>query len=199
MRRLIVGISGASGAIYGVRLLEILKHEPDLETHLVLSKGGRSTIAHETGYTAEEVRALASVVHDNQNLGASISSGSFHTEGMIIAPCSIKTLSGIAHSYNENLLVRAADVVLKEHRKLVLLVRETPLHIGHIRLMGQAAELGAMIVPPVPAFYNLPKTVDDIINQTIGRTLDQFGIDTKNFNRWEGFAPSKKTKKSSLE
>ncbi len=189
--RLIVGISGASGAIYGVRILEVLQHMPYIETHLVISKGGRSTIVHETGYTSDEVKAMASVVHDNRNLGAAISSGSFRTEGMIVAPCSIRTLSGIANSYDENLLIRAADVVLKERRKLVLLVRETPLHLGHLRLMVQATEQGAEILPPVPAFYNLPKTVDDIVNQTVGRTLDQFGIDVKIFERWREGAMSK--------
>jgi 4-hydroxy-3-polyprenylbenzoate decarboxylase len=184
--RLIVGISGASGAIYGVRLLEVLQNAPDVETYLVISKGGRSTIAHETNYTLNEVKALATAVHDNRNLGAAISSGSFRTDGMVVAPCSIKTLSGIANSYDENLLVRAADVVLKERRRLVLVVRETPLHLGHLRLMAQATEQGALILPPVPAFYNLPETLDDVVNQTVGRILDQFEIDAGIFERWRG-------------
>lgn len=183
--RLIIGISGATGAIFGIRALEILQQMPDIETHLVISRASGQTISHETGYTISEVKAMATFVHEDRDLGAAISSGSFQTHGMIVAPCSIKSLSGIANSYDENLLVRAADVTLKEHRKLVLMVRETPLHLGHLRLMVQAAEQGATILPPVPAFYNLPETLDDIINQSVGRALDQFGIDTKLFARWK--------------
>ena len=186
-KRLIVGISGASGAVYGVRALEVLR-ELGVETHLVLSKGARATIALETNYRVDEVKALATEVHSDQNLAASISSGSYRTDGMLVAPCSIKTLSGIANSYADNLLTRAADVVLKEGRKLVLMVRETPLHRGHLRLMSEASENGAVILPPVPAFYHHPITVEDIVDQSVGKALDQFGIDAGLFRRWEGSA-----------
>jgi 4-hydroxy-3-polyprenylbenzoate decarboxylase len=194
--QLVIGISGATGAIYGIRVLEVLQRTPDVETHLVISKASGPTISHETGYTIGEVKALASVVYDDRDLGAAISSGSFQTDGMLIAPCSVKTLSGIANSYDENLMVRAADVVLKERRKLVLMVRETPLHLGHLRLMVQAVEQGAMILSPVPAFYNLPTTLDDIVNQSVGRALDQFGIDAKLFTRWKDSGVSRKVEKS---
>ena len=185
-KRLIVGISGASGAIYGIRVLELLRKVGGVETHLILSEGARATIACETNRTADDVRALADVVHSDRNLGAPLSSGSFQTIGMIVVPCSIRTLSGITHSYDANLMVRAADVCLKERRKLVLVVRETPLHAGHLKLMLAATELGAVIAPPMPAFYNLPQTVDDIVTQTAGRALDQFGFDTGGFTRWGG-------------
>jgi 4-hydroxy-3-polyprenylbenzoate decarboxylase len=194
--QLVIGISGATGAIYGIRVLEVLQRMPDVETRLVISKASGPTISHETGYTIGEVKALASVVYDDRDLGAAISSGSFQTDGMLIAPCSIKTLSGIANSYDETLMVRAADVVLKERRKLVLMVRETPLHLGHLRLMVQAVEQGAMIFSPVPAFYNLPTTLDDIVNQSVGRALDQFGIDAKLFTRWKDSGVSRKVEKS---
>jgi flavin prenyltransferase len=194
--QLVIGISGATGAIYGIRVLEVLQRMPDVETHLVISKASGPTISHETGYTIGEVKALASVVYDDRDLGAAISSGSFQTDGMLIAPCSIKTLSGIANSYDETLMVRAADVVLKERRKLVLMVRETPLHLGHLRLMVQAVEQGAMIFSPVPAFYNLPTTLDDIVDQSVGRALDQFGIDAKLFTRWKDSGVSRKVEKS---
>lgn len=188
MKRLIIAISGASGAIYGVRLLEVLRTLPDVETHLVMSQAARQTLALETAFTLREVQALADVVHDARDIAASISSGSFKTDGMVILPCSIKTLSGIVNSYTDGLLTRAADVVLKERRPLVLCVRETPLHLGHLRLMTQAAELGAIIMPPVPAFYHRPQSVDDIINQTVNRVLDQFDIDLPEdlFTRWSG-------------
>lgn len=184
---MIVGISGASGAIYGIRALEVLR-DLGVETHLVLSKGARATIALETNHRVDEVQALATVVHSEQNLSASISSGSFRTDGMLVAPCSIRTLSGIANSYADNLLTRAADVVLKEGRKLVLMVRETPLHRGHLRLMSEASENGAVILPPVPAFYHHPITVEDVVDQSVGKALDQFGIDAGLFRRWEGRA-----------
>lgn len=176
MKRLIVGISGASGAIYGVRLLQILRDVDSVETHLVMSQAARQTLALETDFSLREVQALADVTHDARDIAASISSGSYPTAGMVILPCSIKTLSGIVHSYTDGLLTRAADVILKERRPLVLCVRETPLHIGHLRLMTQAAEIGAVIMPPVPAFYHLPQTLDDVINQTVNRVLDQFDI-----------------------
>ncbi|TDX16698.1 3-octaprenyl-4-hydroxybenzoate decarboxylase [Buttiauxella sp. BIGb0552] len=188
MKRLIVGISGASGAIYGVRLLQVLQQLPDIETHLILSNAARQTLALETNISLREVQALADVVHDARDIAASLSSGSFKTHGMVILPCSIKTLSGIVHSYTDGLLTRAADVVLKERRPLVLCVRETPLHLGHLRLMTQAAELGAVIMPPMPAFYHRPQSVQDIIDQTVNRVLDQFDIELPQdlFTRWNG-------------
>jgi 4-hydroxy-3-polyprenylbenzoate decarboxylase len=184
-KRLIVGISGATGAIYGVRMLEILAKIDELETHLVLSKAAKMTIQVETPYSVKDVEAMADVVHDVNNVGASISSGSFRTEGMVIAPCSMKSMGGIAHSLGADLLVRAADVVLKERKKLVLMVRETPLHLGHLEAMASLARMGAVIFPPVPAFYHRPKTLDDVINQTVTRVLDQFDIDVKLFQRWD--------------
>ena len=188
MKRLIVGISGASGAIYGVRLLQVLRDVAGVETHLVMSQAARQTLSLETDLSLRDVQALADVVHDARDIAASISSGSFKTAGMVILPCSIKTLSGIVNSYTDTLVTRAADVVLKERRPLVLCVRETPLHLGHLRLMTQAAELGAVIMPPVPAFYHRPQTLDDVINQTVNRVLDQFDIDLPKdlFTRWKG-------------
>ncbi|EOY5093047.1 UbiX family flavin prenyltransferase [Citrobacter amalonaticus] len=188
MKRLIIGISGASGAIYGVRLLQVLRDVPDVETHLIMSQAARQTLSLETDLSLRNVQALASVTHDARDIAASISSGSFQTAGMVILPCSIKTLSGIVHSYTDGLLTRAADVVLKERRPLVLCVRETPLHLGHLRLMTQAAEIGAVIMPPVPAFYHRPQTLDDVINQTVNRVLDQFDIALPQdlFTRWQG-------------
>ncbi|TKV32082.1 UbiX family flavin prenyltransferase [Citrobacter sp. TBCS-11] len=188
MKRLIVGISGASGAIYGVRLLQVLRDVTDVETHLVMSAAARQTLALETDLSVRDVLALANVNHDTRDIAASISSGSFQTAGMVILPCSIKTLSGIVHSYTDGLLTRAADVVLKERRPLVLCVRETPLHLGHLRLMTQAAEIGAVIMPPVPAFYHRPQTLDDVINQTVNRVVDQFDISLPQdlFTRWQG-------------
>ena len=184
MRKLIVGISGATGAIYGVRILEVLASIKDIETHLVLTRAGKMTIEVETPHSVKEVEAMADFVHDINNVGASISSGSFRTEGMVIAPCSMKSMGGIAHSVGGDLLVRAADVVLKERKKLVLLVRETPLHLGHLESMVALTRMGAVIFPPVPAFYHRPKTLDDVINQTVTRVLDQFGIDVGLFERW---------------
>ena len=186
MKRLIVGISGASGVIYGIRLLEMLKDVGDVETHLVMSKFGRLNIEIETGHTPGYVEDLADVVHGYGNQAAAISSGSFRTDGMVIAPCSMNTLSGIAHSAANNLLVRAADVVLKERRPLVLMPREVPLHVGHCKLMYEVAQLGAVIAPPMPAFYNQPATIDDLINHSVGRVMDLFGIDTGAVKRWEG-------------
>lgn len=188
MKRLIVGISGASGAIYGVRLLQVLRDVTDIETHLVMSRAARQTLSLETDFSLRDVQALADVTHDARDIAASISSGSFQTLGMVILPCSIKTLSGIVHSYTDGLLTRAADVVLKERRPLVLCVRETPLHLGHLRLMTQAAEIGAVIMPPVPAFYHRPQSLDDVINQTVNRVLDQFAINLPEdlFARWQG-------------
>lgn len=184
--RLIIGISGSSGVIYGIRLLQVLQQRPDVETHLVMSKIGKMNIPIETDYTINQVEGLADVVHQLPDVAANISSGSFHTDGMIVAPCSMKTLSGIVHSYSDNLLGRAADVVLKEGRRLVLMPRESPLHVGHCKLLYQAAQMGIHIAPPMPAFYNRPATVDDIINHSVGRVLDLFGIDLGNIKRWAG-------------
>jgi flavin prenyltransferase len=184
-RRLVVGISGASGTIYGIRILELLK-KTDIETHLVMSKSAEMTMVYETKFKPKDVRALASVNHPPADIGASISSGSFATMGMIIAPCSIKTMSEIATGVTSTLVSRAADVVLKERRRLVLAVRETPLHGGHLRTMATLSDIGAIVAPIVPAFYNKPKTIDDIINHSVGRLLDLFGIDVKTVKRWEG-------------
>jgi flavin prenyltransferase len=183
--RLIVGISGASGTVYGVRLLEMLR-EAEIETHLVMSKSAEMTLVYETDLKPKDVRALAAVNYSVADIGAAISSGSFPTMGMVIAPCSIRTMSEIACGVTSSLLSRAADVVLKEKRRLVLAVRETPLHVGHLRTMTTLAEIGAVVAPIVPAFYNRPKTVDDIINHTCGRLLDLFGIDTGVVKRWKG-------------
>lgn len=186
VRRLIVGVSGASGSAYAIAALRALQSVPDVETHLVLSSQARQTIALETDATAEDVEALADVVHRDDDLAASISSGSFKTDGMLVIPCSMKSASAIAYSFNANLLVRAADVCLKEKRRLVLVVRETPLHLGHLRTLTQLAELGAVILPPVPGMYARPRTVEDVVLHTVGKALDQFGIDNSLFRRWTG-------------
>jgi len=184
-RRLVVGITGASGVIYGIRLLEALgRHAPDIEKRLILTRPGETNIALETGYSADEVKALADVVEDNGNLAAPVSSGSFVTMGMVVAPCSMRALSGIANSYNNDLLTRAADVTLKEGRKLVLVPREAPLHKGHLELMSKVADMGGVILPPFPAFYHRPKSIDDIIDHTAGKILDQFGVEHDLFKRW---------------
>ncbi len=185
-RQLIVGLSGASGAIYGIRLLETLRQSPEIETHLILTEAGRITITQETTRTVGEVEALADVVHKPHNIGASVASGSFATMGMVIVPCSLKSLSNIAMSNTGDLLSRAADVQLKEGRPLLLVVRETPLHLGHLRLMVRAAEIGATIMPPVPAFYSHPQTADDIVNGTVGRILLRLGIDNGLYFAWLG-------------
>ena len=182
-KRIVVGISGASGVTYGVRLLGLLQ-KSEYETHLVISRSGKLNIKIETKYHPDEVEAMADYVYDDSNVAASLASGSFLTEGMVVVPCTIKTLSGIANSYNDNLLVRAADVTLKEKRKLVLVTRETPLHKGHLRLMSLAADMGAHILPPVPSFYHQPKTIEDIIDQTLGKIFDYLGIEHELFKRW---------------
>ncbi|MEX0619424.1 MAG: UbiX family flavin prenyltransferase [Pseudohongiellaceae bacterium] len=184
--RLVVGMSGASGLIYGIRLLEVLSTVKEVETHLVLSSSAGLNIALETSWAVEEVKALADHVHSNKDLAASLSSGSFKTDGMVIAPCSIKTLSGVVNSYADNLLVRAADVTLKEKRQLVLVPRETPLHSGHCRLLLKASRLGAIIAPPMPAMYIKPHTIDDLVNHHAGRILDLFDLDTGLVRRWTG-------------
>ncbi|CAG0933887.1 flavin prenyltransferase [Thermoflexales bacterium] len=186
LHRLIVGISGASGVIYGIRLLQVLQQGGELETHLVLSAAAKATIAQETDWKISEVEALASVVHNPHDIGASIASGSFATLGMVIVPCSIKTLSAVANCYSADLMARAADVCLKEGRPLILCVRETPLHVGHLRLMTQAAESGATILPPVPAFYGNPTTLDEIVDGTLGRILLRLGIDNELYAKWKG-------------
>ena len=183
--RLIVGITGASGAVYGVRLLEVLRPAA-IETHLVMSETAKRVALLETGRSAAQVEALADAVHSNDDLEASIASGSFRTTGMVVVPCSIKSLSAIAHCYNETLLVRAADVTLKERRRLVLVVRETPLHLGHLRLMAAVTEYGAVVLPPIPGFYHEPQTVADLVDHTVGKILDQFGIEHGLYKRWEG-------------
>lgn len=187
-KTLIVGMSGASGAIYGIRLLEVLRDVPGVEVHLVMSNVARLTANYETDYSIQAIEALADEVHRPGDVAAAISSGSFKTHGMVIAPCSMKTLAGIATSYADNLLLRAADVVLKDRRRLVLVVRETPLHLGHLRLMTQVTEMGAIVMPPVPAFYHHPKTIDDLVDQTVNRVLDllDIGLEVDLFERWQG-------------
>ncbi len=184
-RRLIVGITGASGAIYGIRILQALQGT-DIETHLVMSESARITLAAESDMSTADVEALAGVVHNVRNIGATVSSGSFKTMGMVVAPCSIRTLSEIAWGTTSTLITRAADVVLKERRRLVLMLRETPLHAGHLQSMLQATHSGAIIMPPVPAFYARPQTLDDIVNHSVGRVLDLFGIETDLVARWNG-------------
>ncbi len=188
MRRIVIGVSGASGSIYAYRALEALRGA-GVETHAVFSGQARRTIELETDKSVRDFEALAHTVHHDEDLAAAISSGSFVTDGMIVIPCSIKSASAIAYSMNSNLLVRAADVCLKERRKLVLVVRETPLHLGHLRTLTQLAEIGAVILPPMPAMYAKPRTVDDIVNHTVGKALDQFGIEHDLFKRWESPKP----------
>jgi 4-hydroxy-3-polyprenylbenzoate decarboxylase len=184
-KRLIVGITGASGAIYGVRLLEMLRNT-DIETHLVMSRWGARTLVHETRYSPEQVQRLATVAHPLTDQGATISSGSFVTMGMVIAPCSARTLAAIAHGLGDHLVHRAADVVLKERRKLVLAVREAPLHEIHLENMLKLSRMGAVVLPPMPAFYNHPRTVDDVVDHTVARVLDQFGLEVSGAERWSG-------------
>ena len=183
---LVIGITGASGVIYGIRLLEVLSARKDVETHLIISKSAEVNIKTETNYELENVKALASYCYDINDTGARLASGSFKRDGMIVAPCSIKTMSALAHSYTENLLIRAGDVTLKEGKKLVLLVRETPFHIGHLENMERLCKMGATIMPPIPAFYHKPKTIEDIILHTIGKVLDVFDIEHNLFPRWPG-------------
>lgn len=186
MRRIVVGISGASGAVYGVRVLEVLAGVDDVETHLILSKGATTTLLHETGLHPEALSDLADVTHDERSLGATIASGSFRTHAMVVAPCSMKTLGAIANSYSDNLITRAADVCLKERRPLVLVVREAPLHLGHLRLMTAVTEAGAIVFPPVTAFYIRPTGISEIVDHTVMRVLDQIGVETDLVPRWDG-------------
>ncbi|MDD3266150.1 MAG: UbiX family flavin prenyltransferase [Burkholderiales bacterium] len=185
IKRLIIAITGASGTIYGVRALEMLK-ETNIETHLIMSDSAKITMSSETNYDYSYIESLSDVVHSPKNIGATIASGSFKTLGMLIAPCSINSMSQIAHGTTSNLISRAADVVLKERRKLVLALRETPFHAGHIKSMAQVTENGGIIMPPVPAFYSLPKTIDEMVNHSVARMLDLFDIETENIKRWEG-------------
>lgn len=187
--RLVVAITGATGSIYGIRLLEILAGYREVETHLVLSRPAKRTLVEETRYSVAEVEALADHVHDNRDIGASIASGSFRTSGMIIAPCSIKTASAVATCHAENLIARAADVTLKEGRPLIMLIRETPLHVGHLKCMLALAEMGAVVLPPMPAFYNRPKDLDDIVNHTIARVLDRLSLPQTLVEEWQGTHP----------
>jgi 4-hydroxy-3-polyprenylbenzoate decarboxylase len=188
MTVLIVGITGASGAIYGIRLLEVLSSIKNVETHLIVSEPAEAIIEYETGRSIKDVKELASFSYDIRDIGARISSGSFKTDGMIVAPCTVKTMSAIANSYSENLLIRVGDVTLKERRQLLLLVRETPLHLGHLRNMERLCEMGAIIMPPAPAFYHKPQTIQDIVDHTVGKMLDIFGIEHNLFQRWSGIA-----------
>ncbi len=190
-RRLVVGISGSSGALYGARLLEALHGQSDVETHLVVTEAADINLEHETGRPAEAYKRLATVCYPPEDLAAAISSGSFLTEGMVVAPCSMRTLGAIATSQSSNLLQRAADVTLKERRRLLLLVRETPLHLGHLRLMTQVTEMGAIVMPPVPALYAKPRTIEEMIDQTVGRALDLLGLPHNLVRRWQGLQQTK--------
>lgn len=188
-RRIVLAISGASGAIYGVRMAEVLAGAPGVELHLVISRGAAATITYETDRSVDAVRGLAFATYEETNLAASLASGTFTTDGMVIAPCSIRTLSSVANSANDNLITRAADVHLKERRRLVLMVRETPLHAGHLRLMSDATAAGAVIVPPVPGFYIRPRTIDDLVDHSVGKVLDLLGVEHELFPRWTGPEP----------
>ncbi|HYR94162.1 MAG TPA: UbiX family flavin prenyltransferase [Methylomirabilota bacterium] len=185
-RRIVVALSGASGAIYGIRALETIREDRSVELHVIVSSGARATIAYETDRSYDDVVGLADVVHDEKNLAASLASGTFKTHGMLVAPCSIRTMASIANSLNDNLIVRAADVHLKERRKLVLMVRETPLNATHLRLMHECTLAGAVILPPVPGFYQKPKTLMDLVDHSVGKALDQLGIEHHLFRRWSG-------------
>jgi flavin prenyltransferase len=187
--RLVVGITGASGSIYGVRLLEILRTTTDIELHLVISAAGKRTLVEETDYSVADVEALAHQRYDVKDVGAALASGSFRTGGMVVAPCSIKTAAAVAACYTDTLLTRAADVTLKEGRPLIMLVRETPLHLGHLRVLTALAEMGAVVLPPMPAFYNRPKAVDDIINHTVARVLDRLQLPQTLVGEWRGTSP----------
>ena len=191
--RLVIGISGSTGVVYGIRLLQVLRDLPQTETHLIITTSGKRTILEETDYSLQEVEALATHVYDNRDIGAAVASGSFRTDGMVIVPCSIRTASALAGSTGEGLLCRAGDVTLKEGRPLVVAVREAPLHLGHLRQLTALAELGAVIFPPVPAFYHRPKTLDDIVNHTVGRILDRVGVPQTLVQEWTGSHPKRST------
>ena len=186
MKRVVVGISGASGSIYGIRLLEQLRNDPSVEVHLVVSASGKRTLVEETSYTLRQVESLAHVLYDDRDVGASLASGSFRTAAMIVAPCSIKTLSALATCHADTLIARAGDVTLKEGRPLLALVRETPLHVGHLRQMLAFAEMGGIVFPPVPAFYQKPQTIDDVVSHTVARVLERLGLAHEPFPEWTG-------------
>jgi 4-hydroxy-3-polyprenylbenzoate decarboxylase len=187
-KRLIIGLSGASGVVYGIRLLEVLRGVEAVETHLVMSHSAGITIGLETDYSIDDVTAMADVSYGFKNIAAAIASGSFRTSGMVVIPCSMKTLAGIAHSFSDNLLLRAADVVLKDRRRLVIVPRETPLHLGHLRLMVEVTEMGAIVAPPMPAFYHRPRSIEEIVDQTVNRVLDLLDVELPSdlFDRWQG-------------
>jgi 4-hydroxy-3-polyprenylbenzoate decarboxylase len=189
VKRLVVGISGASGVVYGIRFLELLRELPDIESHLVISEAGKRTIVEETDHAVRDVEALATRRYDNKDIGAALASGSFKTEGMVIAPCSIKTASAVAHCMADTLLARAADVTLKEGRPLILVVRETPLHLGHLRVLTALAEMGAVVLPPMPAFYNRPKQIEDLVDHTLARVLDRLRLPQALVAEWQGTRP----------
>ncbi len=193
MKRVVVGITGASGSVYGIRLLEILRRYADVELHLVLSRSGKRTLVAETDWTVAEVEALAHHRYDNADIGATLASGSFRTAGMVIAPCSIKTAAAVAACYADTLISRAADVTLKEGRPLIMLIRETPLHVGHLKMMLALAEMGAIVLPPMPAFYNRPKEIDDIVNHTIARVLDRLDFPQSLVGEWQGTRPRERS------
>jgi 4-hydroxy-3-polyprenylbenzoate decarboxylase len=195
VNRVVVGITGATGTIYGIRLLEILARYPEIETHLVISRPGKRTMVEETDYAVADVEALAGHRYDNNDIGAAIASGSFRTAGMIIAPCSIKTASAVATCHSGNLIARAADVTLKEGRPLIMLVRETPLHVGHLKMMLALAEMGAVVLPPMPAFYNRPKDLDDIVTHTVARVLDRLHLPQTLVGEWQGTHPRPRTER----
>ena len=186
MKRIVVGISGASGAVYGIRFLELLRARPDVETHLVVSDAAKRTIVEETDWAVKDVLALATHRYDNKDIGAAIASGSFKTDGMVVVPCSVKAAASVAHCLADNLLTRAADVILKEGRPLILVVRETPLHLGHLRVLTALAEMGAVILPPMPAFYNRPKQIEDLVDHTLARVLDRLGLPQQLVTEWRG-------------
>jgi 4-hydroxy-3-polyprenylbenzoate decarboxylase len=186
VKRIVVGISGASGAVYGIRFLELLRALPGVETHLVVSDAAKRTIAEETDWAVKDVEALAARRYDNKDIGAAIASGSFKTDGMVVVPCSVKTAASVAHCLADNLLTRAADVTLKEGRPLILVVRETPLHLGHLRVLTALAEVGAVILPPMPAFYNRPKQIEDLVDHTVARVLDRLGLPQRLVTEWQG-------------
>lgn len=190
VRRIIVAITGATGAVYGVRLLGALSTTPGIETHLVVSDAAALTLRQEVGMQRRDVEGLAHVVHRNRDIGASIASGSFQTDGMIVAPCSMKTLASVAHGLSDNLIARAADVVLKERRRLVLMVRETPFNLAHLRNMVAVTEMGAVVFPPLPSFYHRPATIDDMVDHTVGRVMDLFGVEHAMAPRWAGIKPA---------
>lgn len=186
VKRIVVAITGATGSIYGIRLLELLRPMPEVETHLILSAPGKRTLVEETNYTIKDVEALADHVHDNRDIGSSLASGSFKTAGMVVAPCSVKTLAALASCHSDTLIARAGDVTLKEGRPLIVVFRETPLHVGHLRQMLALAEMGGVILPPMPAFYNRPKTLDDVVDHTVGRVLDRLGLVHDLVPEWMG-------------